>query len=99
MDTKWKFRWKHETMMTKHDGVYRLREGGFLIRALPVDPMTGKRKEVKKVMLDCGSADDAAAYLLNEKKKVRAGLVAAAPSKTRFADFAISACARSRSVR
>ena len=80
---------QHETMMTKHEGIYRLREGGFLIRALIVDPMTGKRKEVKKVLLDCGSADDAAAHLINEKRRLRAGLVAAAPSKTRFADFAI----------
>ncbi|MBX3215229.1 MAG: site-specific integrase [Labilithrix sp.] len=77
-------------MTTKHDGVYRLKEGGFLIRALLVHPLTGKRKEVKKVLLDCVSADNAAAHLLDEKKKVRVGLVVAAPSKTRFADFAIS---------
>jgi len=89
MDMKWKVRWKHEAMMTKHEGVYRLKEGGFLIRALIVDPMTGKRKEVKKVLLDCVSADNAATHLLDEKKRLRAGLVVAAPSKTRFADFAI----------
>src|SRR5262245_39703171 len=90
MDTKWKVRWKHETMATKHEGVYRLKEGGFLVRALVVDPMTGKRKEVKKVMLDCGSANDAAVHLLKEKKRLRAGIVTVEPSKTPFADFAVS---------
>jgi integrase len=69
-------------------GVWRRKEGGFLIRGRAVDPRTGKKKEVRKILQD---VDAAGAYraLDEELGKVRRG-GRTQIEKTRFDAYAVS---------
>ena len=88
-DTKWLSRWKATIAPTSVPGVWERKEGGHLVRARVVDPVTGKLQEIKKVM---PTADAATAYkwLADEKKRIRASVSSEALPKTRFAEFAAS---------
>lgn len=96
MDTKekkkkndWTKRWNSWVAPTKLPGVWERKGGGHLVRARVADPVTGRKKEIRKVM---PQADLAAAFqwLENERARVRAGRVTAQLPKTRFCDFAVS---------
>ena len=59
---------------TKLPGVYRLNDSnGHLVRAVVVNPNTGKRKEIFQVLRDEPSAVRAGAWLEDEKRKIRLG--------------------------
>jgi integrase len=85
----WKVRWKHRVKPTRLPGVFKMQEGGHIVRARVIDPTTGRMKELKKVLAQ-SSAEEAFAWLEAERSKVRAGTVLARPQKVRFADYAIS---------
>jgi hypothetical protein len=87
--TKWTKRWRSWVAPTKLPGVFRRKEGGYLVRARILDPTMGRAREIKKVLPE---ADEATAYkwLHDERARVSAGLVLVQPPKTRFAGFAAS---------
>lgn len=84
---KWVERWRYEiSEKPVRPGVWRRREGGFLVRGRATDP-SGKRREVLRA-LDVANADEARAQLL-----VLLGAVAtppSAPPRTRFDAYAAS---------
>jgi len=72
-EPKWVKRWKSWiAAKPSKPGVWRRKEGGFLIRGRAVDPRTGKTREIRKTLPD---ADAAGAYrvLDEELEKVRHG--------------------------
>jgi hypothetical protein len=87
--TQWIKRWKTWVAPTKIPGVWKRKEGGYLVRGRITDPTTGKRKEIKKVLPE---ADEATAYkwLRDEQDKHRRGVVEAERPKTRFGDYSVS---------
>jgi integrase len=89
-EEKWVRRWKNWVARTKLPGVWKLKEGGFLVRARVKDPTTGLRREIRKVLSE-GSEADALKWLTDESARVLMGgaRLRSAP-KTRFCDFAVS---------
>lgn len=59
------------------------------MRARVVDPVTGRTKEIRKVLPEADLAE-AYKWLSEERARVRAGRITAEVPKTRFADFAVS---------
>lgn len=84
---QWIVQWNQVLRSTGVRGIFELREGGYLIRAQPKDPRTGKKKEVRKVLRDA-TLGEAVRVLETEKARVREGV--GVPQKVRFADFAVS---------
>lgn len=88
-ETKWIKRWRHWISETKIPGVYRVKEGGHLIRVRVSDPVSGKMKEVRRVLPD---ADEAAAYLT--MKRVQAALLESGKSPHKlmplFSNYSVS---------
>jgi hypothetical protein len=70
-------------------GVWRRKDGGHVVRSRVIDPRTRKKTEVWKVLPDL-SAAQALQWLEDECNKVRRGENRAAPSQTRFANYAVS---------
>src|SRR5580704_15801434 len=62
-----------ECHKTKIPGVYRLPDGGHLVRALVTNPNNKKREEVFQVMRNQPSAIRAGAWLESEKAKIKSG--------------------------
>ncbi len=95
---KWVKRWKNWVAPTKLPGVWKRKEGGYLVRARVIDPATGRMREIKRVMAD---VDEAAAFtwLSEEKVRIKAGLLSAERPRTRFADFAVSLLERKAAKR
>jgi hypothetical protein len=87
--TKWTRRWKTWVAPTKLPGIFKRKEGGHLVRARVLDPTTGKRREIRKVLPE---ADEATAYkwLNDERSRASAGLFLAKPQRPRFADYGVS---------
>jgi integrase len=87
--TKWIKRWKCWVAPTKLRGVWKMKEGGHLVRARVIDPTTGRNREIRRVLSE---ASEAMAYtwLSDERARVKAGLLLVQPPKTRFAEFAAS---------
>src|SRR5262249_8750586 len=54
-------------------GVWRRREGGFLVRGRVRDPRNGHRIEVRKVVMDTEDPDRALLFLKEELQKARQG--------------------------
>lgn len=90
MEQQWIQRW-HYTIAARPvlPGVWRRKEGGYLIRGRAKDPRTSKTREVLRA-LDCDSPAAALAALHDELARIRRGATAPAPSKTRFATYAVS---------
>lgn len=86
---QWVHRWKNWLQPSAVPGVWKRKEGGHFVRARVVNAATGQIKEIKRCM---PSSDEATAYkwLSDERERLRAGLVSAAPQQTRFADFVTS---------
>jgi hypothetical protein len=91
--TQWIKRWNSWISPTKLPGVWKRKEGGFLVRGRTKDPTTGKDKEIRKV-LEVETEGTALKWLEDELARVRSGVSAAQPQKTRFADYAISLAER-----
>jgi hypothetical protein len=81
--------WNTRVAPTKLPGIWTHKKGGHLVRTSIIDPTSGKKKEIKKLLPD---ADAATAYkwLCDEKARIKAGIVLAPPQKQRFADYATS---------
>jgi hypothetical protein len=93
MTERWTRRWNSWISPTKLPGVFKRKEGGFLVRGRTKDPATGRDKEVRKV-LDMESEADALKWLNDELERVRSGASAGLSRKMRFADYAISLAER-----
>jgi hypothetical protein len=89
MDKKWTKRWRKWVAPTKVPGVWRIKEGGYLVRARVTDPATGKMREIKKVLTEANEAT-AFKWLHDERARVKAGLVADERQRMPFGDFAVS---------
>ncbi len=88
-ETQWIKRWNSWLSPTKVPGVWKRKEGGFLVRGRTKDPTTGLSKEVRKVLLVETEAT-AFKWLEDELAKVRTGVNVLPLQKTRFCDFAVS---------
>lgn len=86
---KWKKRWRSWVAPTKVPGVFKRKEGGYLVRARVVERATGQQVEIRKVLPD---ADEAAAYkwLSDEKAHARASVDSDRRARPRFGDYAVS---------
>lgn len=91
METKWVNRWGSWIAPAPvKPGVFRRKEGGFLVRGRTTDPRTGKMKEVS---LNLVGVDALGAYnrLQDELGRVRDGLRPEAPAqRMRFTEYAAS---------
>jgi integrase len=91
METKWVKRWDTWIAPTPvKPGVFRRKEGGFLVRGRVTDPRTGKMKEIR---LNLKRVDALHAYnrLQDEIGRVRDGLKATvAPQRMLFTEYAAS---------
>ena len=91
MATTWTRRWKYEMSETPEaKGVWRLKDGGFYIRARPTDPRTGKFKEISRPLFNARSAREALVVLHQEVEKVRSGVSEIQIKKMPFREFAAS---------
>lgn len=74
--TKWVTRWRYEiSAKPVMPGVWRRREGGFLVRGKATDPRTGKQHQVLKP-LDVATATEARGWLDAEQRRLRSGILA-----------------------
>ena len=88
MRTKWVHRF--DTVIAEKavkDGVWRRKDGGFVIRARIRDPRTGKDREIRRV-LPHATLEEALAQLTEEKQKIIEGDTPVAIPKIRFRDYA-----------
>ena len=88
-NTKWTRRWKSWVAPTKLPGVWKRKEGGYVVRARVTDPTTGKLVEIKKVLHE-GSEAAAFQWLNEEKERVSTGIGSPQPARTRFSEYAAS---------
>lgn len=93
--SEWILRWKNWIKPTRYPGVWRRRDGGCVVRARARDPLTGRLKEVKKV-LPMASEAEASAWLEQQLKAVREGLAPDQRRRQPFGDFAVSLLDRKR---
>ncbi len=71
--TKWVTRWRYEiSAKPVLPGVWRKKEGGFVVRGKVTDPRTGKQHQVLKA-LDAATPLDARAWLEAEQLRLREG--------------------------
>lgn len=88
---RWVERWRYNiNPKPVLKGVFRVREGGFLVRARVKD-RAGAQKLIFKVF-EGGTADEARTWLAVEMDRVRSGVVARTPPS--FGDFATSLAER-----
>jgi integrase len=90
METKWIKRWNSWIAAKPvKPGVFRRKEGGFLIRGKPTDPRTGKRIEIR---LNLPHVDPHAAYLRLQQEivNVQEGSRPQKATKIRFSDYIVS---------
>jgi len=88
-DRNWKKIDNNLVRPTRLPGVFERKGGGYVVRARVKDPMTGRMREIKKVLDD---QDERAAYnwLEEEKSRIRLCIGSASTHKPRFGDFAVS---------
>jgi hypothetical protein len=97
-EQKWTLRWNSWISPTKVPGVFRRKEGGYLVRGRTKDPATGKDKEVRKA-LDVESEALALKWLEDELERVRSGASAGLSPRMRFGDYALSLAERKLTAR
>ncbi len=89
--TQWKTQWGGRTVAkTKIPGVWKLREGGFLIRGSVKDPRTKKLREVFQTLPDVRDERAALVILENAKDSIRAGSDREKTTCPSFKDYALS---------
>ncbi len=87
---KWIMRWRYAIAPKPvKPGVWRRKEGGFLVRGRAVDRRTGKLRAILKTV-DGGSASEAYRFLQEEVEKVRGGEVRGEMVRIRFGEYAAS---------
>ena len=96
--TKWIRRWNSEISPTKLPGVWKRKDGRYLVRARTKDQTTGRDKEIRKV-LEVSTEATALKWLEDEIERVRRGEGAALHPKMRFADYAVSLAERKRTTK
>ena len=90
MSEKWITRWKQDIApRAVKPGVWRRREGGFLVRGRTTDPKTGRRREVQKIVLET-DASVALVRLQESLQTIRSGTEPEARERQRFADYIVS---------
>lgn len=88
--SQWVLRWKSWIAPKPVlPGVFRRKEGGWLVRGRAVDAKTGKMKEVRLTLLE-GDARNAYDVLHEELRKIRTGERPIVPEKTRFDAYSAS---------
>ena len=88
---KWVMRWRSWIApKPSRPGVWRRKEGGFLVRGRVVDARTGKMREVRMTLLDLGDAGLAYEELQRELRKAKEGRVEEPAKKTCFRSYAVS---------
>jgi hypothetical protein len=88
-DGKWIMRWKYAIAPNPvKPGVWRRREGGFLVRGRAVDRRTGKLREIMRTV-DRGDASAAYRLLQEELGKIQTGEGPSA-QRIRFSEYAAS---------
>ena len=88
--SKWIYRWKHWIAPTPvKEGVWRRKEGGFLVRGRALNPRTGQLQEVRCAVHDLDAAG-AYSYLQAQLLRIREGANEAKQSRQRFSDFSVS---------
>jgi integrase len=87
--TQWIKRWNSWISPTKVPGVWKRKEGGYLVRGRAKDPATGTSKEIRRVLPEADAAA-AFAWLQAELDRVRQGVIALPVRQERFADYAVS---------
>lgn len=95
---QWTRRWNSWVARTRLPGIYRRKEGGYLVRARVTDPTTGARTEIRRVLPE---ADEPTAYkwLADEKARVKAGVPSGESARPRFSEFAASLFERKVTMR
>jgi integrase len=68
-------------------GVWHRRDGGYVVRARPVDPRTGKLREIRRV-LKYATAVEAYNFLQEEIRKIKIGIADSQRPKMRLAEYA-----------
>jgi integrase len=87
---KWKTRWGYEMAETAtRPGIYRLRAGGFFVRARVTD-RTGKRRELTATLHDAKTATAAQTVLDELVADARAEARGEIRTRQRWSDFAVS---------
>lgn len=71
---------------TRYPGLFRKKEGGFVVRGRVKDPLTGKPKEILKAVA-CSTEIEALQLLESAKQEVRTG--SRSNPRTLFSDFAV----------
>lgn len=84
----WTVMKKQTVKKTPLPGVYELKKGGHLARAIIVDPTTGRSRELYKVF-PTGAAHEALTWLEEEKTRIRSGVVQAKQREMPFGDFVV----------
>ena len=88
MRTKWIRRF--DTVLAEkatRPGIWRRKEGGFLVRARVRDPRTGKDREIRRVLAEA-TLEEAIAFLTEEKQNAVQKDVQPVIPKIRFRDYA-----------
>ena len=89
-DGKWIMRWKYAIAPSPvKPGVWRRREGGFLVRGRAVDRRTGKLREIMRTV-DRGDASGAYRLLQEELAKIQSGEGPSSGERIRFGEYAAS---------
>ncbi len=84
----WTKRWKSWVKPTRFPGVWKRREGGHLVRARVSDPLTGRLKDIRRVLPDA-SEMSALQWLEGERERIRSGVVKSQQPSVHFGDFAV----------
>lgn len=83
---QWERRWKQTLRRTAIKGIFELKKGGYLIRAQPTDPRTGRKRDIRRV-LPSATLREAVLALEVEKERAQAG--GHRERTMRFADYAV----------
>lgn len=86
----WTKRWGYEVQATSRKGVWRLRDGGYLVACRITDSRTGRRLPRSKVVRDAASVAEAARALDELRDEVRAVASGKTRSTQRFSEYAAS---------
>lgn len=93
MATRWVSRWRYE--ISPHPvlpGVWRKKEGGFVVRGRVTDP-TGRKRELL-APVEAATPDEARAYLLRQLEAIRHPASSTPSTVTRFSAYAASVMER-----
>lgn len=69
MAATWKKQWNSWVAPTRYPGVYRRRDGGYLVRARVTLP-NGDRPEIRETLLECQTDAEASQFLVEAKQRM-----------------------------